>query len=84
MDKLRIIEACVNHWDPVGLFPGAPANEYSSEIRMIYAALEGCASAAQLAEHIQDVFQKHFDRQFDAIDCLRAASEIWRCCSLWE
>lgn len=57
----QIIEI-VNLWDPIGLFPMAPKDEYEAECKEIYRFLENNKKIKEkeLAEKINDIFSKRF------------------------
>lgn len=59
MDK--IIEI-INLWDPIGLFPMAPKDEYELECKEIYCFLKGNTEVKEedLCKKINDVFSKSF------------------------
>ena len=56
------IREIINEWDPIGLFPFAPADEYDTEIteieRVIYKNKD--ISVEDLAEAIEEVFCRAF------------------------
>lgn len=54
------ITEIINEWDPIGLFPAAPDDEYHSEIEQIQLALEMSDDSKQIAEEIWSVFAKSF------------------------
>lgn len=58
--KRLVVAEIINEWDPIGLFPGAPDDEYHSEIEQIQLALEMSDDSKQIAEEIWSVFAKSF------------------------
>lgn len=77
LENHDIVQVVINRWDPINLFPGAPDNEYSVEVRKITNALGSISSAKELAKAIQDIFKHAFNQEIDYIKCLTVASEIW-------
>lgn len=54
MDKISNI---INEWDPIGLFPMAPEDEYEEEIKKIKILLQQSdLEAEQIAQGIQEIF----------------------------
>ena len=76
----RIIEI-INLWDPIGLFPMAPEDEYEIECKEIYYFLKGNRDikATELSEKINDIFSQSFGEEYnrEAKDfCPTVAQEI--------
>ena len=75
---VSIIKRAIDEWDPMGLFPLAPDNEYQFEIRKIAARYSPTQTESELSEIIADVFTKAFDHPFSAEKCTGVAAEIIR------
>ena len=78
LDSVREI---INDWDPIGLFPMAPDDEYEDEIRQIYEYVSDNANIGkkELATFISDTFIDVFGIDvFTAsdIDCQSVAEQI--------
>lgn len=61
MDKK--VEKVINEWDPLELFPFAPADEYKREIQKIILVIEKDKNILpdSLAARIKDIFINAFD-----------------------
>lgn len=55
---LEKVEIAINEWDPLGLFPYAPKDEYKLEIKELVAYLENekLCSDYKLGKKIYDLF----------------------------
>lgn len=75
-----ILEDIINRWDPIGLFPDAPDNEYAREINIIYKYIEENEIVKEsLAIYIHSVFTQSFgtDLFTDSIEqCMRISERI--------
>jgi hypothetical protein len=79
-----IIQGTINKWDPVGLFPYAPPDEYDSEISEICEFIDrtiqkGDIEENELASRICEVFSRSFGNDvFKAgfEECLAVARKI--------
>lgn len=78
MDNIRKI---INTWDPIGLFPMAPKDEYAGEIKKIYDII--CSNHEQdiqlLANAINDMFIKSFGEDVyhsDMEKCMQIAESL--------
>ncbi len=81
MSNYEIIERIINEWDPVGLFPMAPMDEYESEIKRIFDYIDSTETVRIdcLSEKIKTVFEKAFgDDVFfkDIEECKKVANKI--------
>jgi hypothetical protein len=56
----KTVTQIINQWDPIGLFPGAPTDEYSSEIDQICSKIANAKDFQILAIEIHDTFTKAF------------------------
>ncbi len=78
MDKILLI---INAWDPIGLFPMAPKDEYMNEIQKIYMYLDENQNITteELAKKINEIFLMSFgndvyDKNIE--ECLKVAKNI--------
>ncbi len=55
MADVRLVEAILRRWDPIGVEPGAvaPADEYDSYAPHIVSMVTGGCTAAELASHLE-------------------------------
>lgn len=82
MDRLEIIGAIINEWDPIQLFPYAPLDEYQNEIFVIEKLLSrnGRNDNLNLGFEIYNLFKKSFgDDVFrcNLRDCETIANKIY-------
>ncbi|MDI3486310.1 MAG: hypothetical protein PWQ50_1530 [Methanolobus sp.] len=79
-----IIQGAINNWDPVGLFPYAPPDEYDSEIFEISEFIDrmvqkGDIEENELASRICEVFSRSFGNDVfkaELGECLDVARKI--------
>lgn len=79
--SLECVRDIINDWDPIGLFPMAPDDEYEDVIRQIYKYISDNADIGkkELATYISNTFIDLFGiDSFTAsdIDCLYVAEQI--------
>jgi hypothetical protein len=74
----NVVKKIVNDWDPIGLLPSAPDDEYEFEVAKIVSLLNKVDSVEYLSDGIATIFTKAFDRIFTNEDCLPVAQKIWR------
>lgn len=78
MDRVNEV---INNWDPIDLFPLAPSDEYSSEIKQIFevVAQNPAISTKELAVEIEKIFIGAFGRDIflrDFEECIIIAKKI--------
>lgn len=78
MDKILI---AINEWDPIGLFPMAPEDEYTNEIIKImeYLGVVSDITEEKLAQKINKIFIASFGDDVyveDMKGCLNVARKI--------
>jgi hypothetical protein len=79
---LKKINEIVDGWDPMGLFPFAPKDEYTDESVLIERALEKTSNERLLGEEIQRIFINSFGAEnfTNSIDeCVEIAHSIIQC-----
>lgn len=54
------VERIINTWDPIGLFPYSPVDEYHDEIDHIKCILATATNATELSEGIYSIFVDSF------------------------
>ena len=73
----HIIKAVVDNADPMGLLElCCPANEYDSEIEMIFTRIRKGMSADEIAKVIHAVFLEMFSESIDTKLCDTMAKEM--------
>jgi len=72
------VKQVIDCWDPIGLFPGAPDDEYHSEIEEIEKMLEHTNELNDISTNIHSIFKKYFGNIFKGSinDCEIAAKEF--------
>lgn len=78
IDK-KLIKEVIDGWDPIGLFPDCPSDEYSMEIDEIFSvANQKSETAEELGEIVYKVLKKYFDGSFTKTktECIRIAEKI--------
>lgn len=74
------VEKVINEWDPIGLFPLFPPNEYEKEISLVCRCMESSASLNEVAECIYQIFTEHFGSNVfekDKDECKKIASLLF-------
>ena len=57
---MNSVKKIINEWDPINLFPGAPDDEYWTEIEEIEQLVSATDDPDELADGIYAVFVKEF------------------------
>ena len=73
----KVVKRIINDWDPIGLLPPAPDDEYEMEIGRIVVLLHKAESANILAVEIGSIFNQSFDLNITIEKCLPVAEKIW-------
>ncbi len=73
----NIVKKIVNEWDPVGLLPSAPDDEYEFEIARIVSLLSNVDTVNTLSDGIAQIFTKAFGWSFSEEECLPVSRKIW-------
>ncbi len=73
-----MVKKVVNEWDPIGVLPYAPDDEYEFEIAKIVALLNKVDTVEALSDGIGMIFTKALDWNFTKEECLPIAKQIWR------
>lgn len=74
----NIVKTAIANWNPYGLFPDAPENEFDNEVTLILAKLRINQTIEEIAAIISVVFLKNFanDKIFTSKKCYKVASDI--------
>lgn len=72
------IEKIINEWDPISLFPLAPADEYHYEINLVRQAVSCCLNANELGDELFRIFSNSFGDLFVKTkqECFNIANEL--------
>lgn len=82
MIEKSLLKEHIDRWDPIGLFPGCPDDEYSMEIDEIFSvANRQGITADELGKTIYTVFKNSFDSTFSKTkkECINIAKKILLC-----
>lgn len=80
---MNCIAEIVNQWDPIGLFPLCPRDEYSPEIVKIQNVMHAGISKENLGKAIFQIFSSAFDESFTKSEqeCIAIANNMIRNCT---
>lgn len=70
-----VVKDAIDEWNPYGLLPETPSNEFDSESERIAIAINKGYSVKQIAKVISIVFTEMFE-PFTEDDCMKPASKI--------
>ena len=71
------IKSAIDEWNPYSLLPGAPADEFDGESRMILARIKENSDVDEITSIVSDVFSKQFEPEdFYKEACLDVAKAI--------
>ncbi|WP_161783530.1 DUF1871 family protein [Paenibacillus tyrfis] len=73
----NLIRQVIHEWNPYGLLPCAPDNEFDSEIEKVTKSLQQVNTLEELARSIQEIFSLSFGEPFKYERCLSVADQIW-------
>lgn len=73
----NIVRQVIHEWNPYGLLPEAPIDEFDWEIKKIVQSLTVVATVEELARSIQEIFTSSFGEPFGYERCFIAAKKIW-------
>lgn len=74
---MNSVKKIIDQWDPIGLFPHSPDDEYQFEILEIEKLISEPKDSETLAKEIYCIFKKAFDSVFDKT--LEQCLEISNC-----
>lgn len=57
---LTCVQAILNDWDPMSLFPAAPPDEYEAEAKAVAARVAACQSEVDVQVCLYEVFARAF------------------------
>jgi hypothetical protein len=82
---INIIEKALIEWDPIGLFPFAPKDEYRDESVSIYKAIGKSSDVVKVANAVHSVFLSSFGKNtfpLSVDECMGVAKSIAKNASL--
>lgn len=71
-----IVKKAIDEFNPYGLLPEAPSNEFDSESRKIAEQISINSTVEQIAEIIGKVLSRAFDIKFEVNECMTTAENI--------
>lgn len=74
----NIVKKAIDEFNPMGLLPEAPNDEFDSESRKIAGQINVISTVEEIAEIIAKVFSKAFDDKFEIIECITTAEKIYK------
>jgi hypothetical protein len=72
-----VVREVIHSWNPYGLLPHAPYDEFESEIEEVSQSICDAKSIDDFGYSIQMIFERSFGEPFIYESCLRVAGEIW-------
>lgn len=75
---MDFVKKIIDDWDPIDLFPGAPNDEYWTEIAAVERLLNSTDDLVQLTEGIYAIFIWEFDDVFkkSKLECEQIAKML--------
>lgn len=74
----NIVKKFIDEFNPMGLFPNAPDNEFDIESKKIASQINQNSTINEIAEIITKVHSKSFDEQFEIKACMSTAEKIYQ------
>lgn len=74
----KIVKKAIDEFNPYGLLPEAPSNEFDSESREIAEQINVNSTLEEIAEIIAKELSKAFDANFDMKKCMVPAEKIYK------
>ncbi|MGO4543110.1 DUF1871 family protein [Paenibacillus sp. 2TAB19] len=72
-----VVTEAINSWNPYGLLPHAPDDEFESEIKKVIESIGDATYINELGHRIQVIFEKSFGEPFKIENCIEVARQIW-------
>lgn len=72
----NIVKKAIDEFNPLGLLPDAPSNEFDIESRKIAGQLNVDNTPEEIAEIISEVLSRSFDTKFELKECMMIAEKI--------
>jgi hypothetical protein len=77
-EMFDIVKKAIDEFNPYGLLPEAPSDEYDIESREIAGQINDNNTVEEIAEIISIVLSKAFDANFDFKKCMVPAKKIYK------
>ena len=77
-NMFEIVKKAIDEFNPYGLLPEAPSNEFDSESRKIAGQINVNSTVEEIAEIIASVFSKAFNENFEIKECMVTAEKIYK------
>ena len=74
----NIVKKFIDEFNPMGLLPHAPDDEYDIESKEITCQINQNSTINEIAESISEVFSKWFDEKFEIKECVETAEKIYQ------
>lgn len=74
----NIVKESIDEFNPFGLLPRAPSNEFDNESKKIAAQIKVNSTAGEIAEIISKVLSKAFGMKFEYEECMPIAEKIYK------
>ena len=72
-----IVKNVIDEFNPMGLLPEAPNDEFNSESRKIAGQISINSTVEEIADIILNVLSKAFDEKFEYKSCKESAEKIY-------
>jgi len=77
-NKFLAVKSAIDNWNPLGLLPDAPDDEFDSESREISEKIDNYKNVSDIAEVVSDVFSRQFYKEgFELENCMDVAKVIY-------
>ena len=77
--KFLAVKTAIDSWNPYGLLPDAPDDEFDGESLMVASRIKGFGNVMDIAKIVSDVFTTQFEEKyFQVVDCIDVAETIYR------
>jgi hypothetical protein len=74
----KIVKKAIDEFNPYGLLPEAPNDEFDSESREIAGKINVNSTVEEIAKIISKVFSRAFNEKFDIKDCMSTAEKVYK------
>ncbi|QVY62589.1 DUF1871 family protein [Cytobacillus gottheilii] len=72
----KLVKKTINEWDPIGVLPDAPDDEYEFEVAQIVTLLNKADTEEALSEGLAEIFNKALGCHYTVEECLPIARKI--------
>ncbi|UOQ46833.1 DUF1871 family protein [Gracilibacillus caseinilyticus] len=71
-----VVKKVINEWDPIGVLPYAPDDEYKFEVAKVVTLLSKVENVEELSDGLAKIFKKALEWNFTKEECLPIAKKI--------